>query len=300
MISDWIGRLVKLHIGRSGRVDWPDADTDEGEAFWLTWADAFRRKGVDFETADEASHVVAAMGIGWPNEHLPKILEECARIFRERQSTSSGHEPGSKGYAIAEMDPACECQGHGLVGRYRHQDRGDGRAQNAAGALVTCYCSCSVGRWVKSRHPPEIAARIVDIGPLSDLMFEREINGEVLPCQFRYHPDDWDEATKQPRPVRSWHPADSETIKAGGRIITEVPKGATAESPELELTWQQQAEREARRKQMLSELPVNHLVAAAAMIVGDTDDVEGLGIDMRDPPPEGTFDDDDDPWFYEV
>jgi hypothetical protein len=148
-VAEWFPSWAVSHCEAIPRHDWPPFE----DRYWSEFRRAFVAVGVTQIEADVATSLVARSSPGFPDRHLPAVLNAIAE---HRASWVAASRPA---------DVSCpECAGGGLTSRsfrFMHRDR-------EVTASLACYCPCRVGRWIKGQHDgdKDLAGRILDLATL--------------------------------------------------------------------------------------------------------------------------------------
>lgn len=250
-VEDWFLDFVQMHMDRCQRGDLPQLATDAGLAYWENWRRSFVRIGVTWDVADESSSIVAAKDL-FPNAQLAAVVAEAERIFRERRVEETGtHSPGSKDAAEAATPADCECSRGGIVIRFRHNAVGGGTGTSAAGAAISCFCVCPMGRWTRDNLKAEDRRRFLDLGTRLDLQLQPVAWSDRPDCPHRYRPSEWDALNDRPIAVEAHYAADKDALARGVARERKMPqKPRRALVAPVEPTAEDEARAEAFRAKL--------------------------------------------------
>lgn len=152
-IREWIADFLTRHQDRHDCHDWPN-DADGVRSFTEMWVAQFDAEHVTEDEADAASVALGAKPPSYKGEHLARLLEEVKRA-RQRAGVLSGSYDEAKASSFG-----CQrCGGTGLTTVY-HPD-----PYPRAGIAETygAHCVCALGRWMRAKLRPDLAASIVDL-----------------------------------------------------------------------------------------------------------------------------------------
>lgn len=193
-VSEWFSGFVDRHVKRHPRADWPSpADAPE---FFAGWQGNFVLHGVTEDVADEASTQLMADPPRFLGEHVPALLNEARKLFRERAESGQGQATDSREAAILASRDCPDCGGHGLTTRFRHKSASDGK-----GPSIKLYCLCPSGRWLENnhaRHAPDVRRRMYDLAEHPWLQLRPVPWSSAPDNAFRYPPDEWDGYADRP------------------------------------------------------------------------------------------------------
>ncbi len=170
-VAEWFPGWAVAHCEAIPRHDWPAFE----DRYWTEFRRAFVALGITQAEADAATSLVARSSPGFPDKHLPAVLEAVGRL-REARAASG-----------RSSDTSCpECAGEGLTSRrFRFEHRG-----REIVASLACYCQCRDGRGIHTQHEEAIRdktqavhPRIVDLALRPDIVSLCHPPGDLLPAE---------------------------------------------------------------------------------------------------------------------
>jgi hypothetical protein len=196
MVDDWFRNFTARLEDRIPRVDWPEHDSE----FWSTLRKALLISGASEDIADEASERLAMDGANYLDSVIPELKKHIGNICRERHRAGSGSPVDSRESAEADSRSCHDCGGNGITSRYRHNPE-------AVSSSVSCYCLCSLGRWIERNHrakSPDVHRRMIDLDRSAFLRLGPVSWSDSPDSKFRHRPEHWDRTANRPKPSPSF------------------------------------------------------------------------------------------------
>lgn len=163
----WFADWLVDHLARHRGDGLPGLMTEEGRLMYESWQDAIVSRRISRDGATAASKRLVAEPARFKRDHFPTFLTMAQEATRALDQQNGGRARSDlstrEGCELASVG-CIRCGGGGLA-PVQYSEPAYAAACGIP-AIVSAYCVCALGRWIKANHADkakDVAARVPDL-----------------------------------------------------------------------------------------------------------------------------------------